>query len=445
MATLSAQESMGTIDKFIQDVGAAEKTASDRTKRAEALSEPGSQGGSTTHPVKDVDDRLEVATEGERSAENDSDIKEDQGKPGVNSAAEAKAAADGSGGAVQTSGSAADDHLQIGTNTQATGDDPSVETNSAKKGKEDPGSSHPARTDNENLDGHKYSSDQLANMDLRQLAKVAADFGNDLCAVLAVEADPYAKSTYTQKQAGDSELSHQAGWELAGLFSGDFDKAAADDMVQDTLEETIKVAAEDADRVISFLNSYQDGIQKHAMGEEGGMGMPGMEEMPPTPPGGGMPMGGGGGEEDMMSALGGGDPAAGDPMGGGMGGGEEDMMSALGGGEEEMGDEGGEEVAQLAEALDSLGISVEELEAAMASQDGGGAPGGDMGGEMGGEDMGGMPDEGMEGGLEVEAGDRWRRQQRGGHRKTAAVKRGEAKNAVRDYIQEVISRSRNAR
>ena len=55
MTALSAKESMNTIDKFIREVGAAEKSA------AEAHSEPGSVGGATEHPVKDVDDYTEVA------------------------------------------------------------------------------------------------------------------------------------------------------------------------------------------------------------------------------------------------------------------------------------------------------------------------------------------------------------------------------------------------
>jgi hypothetical protein len=409
MTTLSAKESMGTIDKFIQEVGATEKAAQD--KQATALSEPGSQGGETSHPVKNVDDRLEVAKEGERSSENEADVKEDQGNPGVDSTPEAKAGSDG--GAVQTPGSAADDHLQIGTNTQATGDDPSTETNSAKAGKEDPGSSHPARTDNDQLDGHKYSADQLAQMDLGQIAKIAADLGNDLCASLAVE-DPNASAAsqaQPSKQAADNgqpenaALAHQAGWELAGLLTGDFDKEAADSLVEGTLQETIKVAADDADRVVRFLGAYEQGTQeKQAMGEEG-MPPEMMGGEPPAPEGGGMPMGEGGGEEDMMAALGGGDPAAEDPMGGEMGG-------EMGGGDEE--------AEELAMILEELGVTPEELEAAMAAEEGGGLE------EGGGE------------GMEVEASDRR------GSTKTAAVKKGNTNAGVRDYVKEVISRSRRA-
>jgi hypothetical protein len=171
MAT-SAQSTLGTIEQFIGTVGA-------RQKQAEANTEPGSIGGATSHPVKNVDDRTEPAKEGARSKENTTDVKEDQGKLSVESAPEATAKsaaallagfakkAEG-GGAVSTPGSAADDHLQIGTNVQPTGDDKSNETSSAKAGKEDPGSTHPARTDNTALDGHKYAGDD-------GLKKIAAE------------------------------------------------------------------------------------------------------------------------------------------------------------------------------------------------------------------------------------------------------------------------------
>ena len=172
MAT-SAQRSINTIESFLQQIGG-------QIKSAEAHTEPGSIGGETEHPVKDVDDKTEVAQTGDRASENESDVKEDQGEAGVDSTPEAKAAAHvarllkgaatsggqqaltpgnqtgkkmlrkkAEGGAAATPGSAADDQLQIGTNKQPTGDDPANETGSAKGGKEDPGTDHPARTDND--------------------------------------------------------------------------------------------------------------------------------------------------------------------------------------------------------------------------------------------------------------------------------------------------------
>ena len=80
--TISASQSMNSIDRFLQEVAATEKQA------AEAHTEPGSIGGSTEHPVKDVDDFTEEAKEGFRSAENDADVKADQGPPSVDNTPE---------------------------------------------------------------------------------------------------------------------------------------------------------------------------------------------------------------------------------------------------------------------------------------------------------------------------------------------------------------------
>src|SRR5215471_8663076 len=80
----SAQHSMQTIEAFIARVGQLKQADG-----SEPESEPGSIGGETEHPVKNVDDRLQDAPEGERSKENTRDVKEDQGQPSVENAAEA--------------------------------------------------------------------------------------------------------------------------------------------------------------------------------------------------------------------------------------------------------------------------------------------------------------------------------------------------------------------
>ena len=430
--TNSAVASMGSIDRFLQEVGTTEKRA------AEANTEPGSVGGATEHPVKDVDDLTEDAKEGFRSAENESDVKADQGEASVENTPEnvaAKKAMDGKSedASVNPPGTASEDQLQIGTKKEPTGQDPSVETSSVKGEKEDPASAgdgsvghsaHPARTNNSELDGFKY-----AEMKTNDLAKVASDMGNSLLAQLA-QAD---QAPAPAKVAGDTaDVAGQAGWELAGLLSGDFDKQAADALVQSSLEEIIQTASDDAEKVAEFLHNYA--AEKQAMGEMPAgvdpamLGGEGEDPMMGGEPGGDPMMGGDPGEDPMM----GGDPAA-DPAA--MMGGEE-----MGGGEE-----GGLE--QLAAVLESLGISPEELEAAMAAQGG-----------MGGEEMGGMPPEeggmppGAEGGMppeaapddtagevpgmEVEAADKLRKQ--------AAAKKGSAVKATRDYIQEVLERSRRS-
>ena len=422
----SSQNSMATIDAFIREVGALEKVAE------ESNTEAGGYVENTDHPVKDVDDNTEDAEEGDRSAENSADVKEDQGPPSVDSTSEATAKVGEA--PVSQEGSAADDHMQIGTNVQATGDDPSEETSKAKPGKDDDGykehTSHPAATDNEELDGNKYSAD----MSIEKLATLMQEMGNDLCASFAV-GPGQQEQQYAPKQARDEapEVSHQAGWELAGLLTGDFDKQAADSLVQNTLGEIIHTASGDADKVAEYLGSYFDAQQEMAQKQaEGGMpdpaqemGIPQEGGLPPELAGGGEELGGG----DELAALGGEE---------GLGGGEE-----LGGGPEE----GIADEEQLAEILDELGVSPEELEQALAEEAGAGG-GEDLGGLGGGEELGelgglggeeelaglGGGEEGLPGSpeeLEVEA-----------HDKAAVAKRGNASGSMRNYIAEVIQRSR---
>ncbi len=462
---MSGLNTMNTIGRFIAQVNGTEKRAGFGKQGEEANTEAGSIGGETTHPVADVDDGTEPAKEGDRSAENERDNKEDQ-PVGVDSTPEAsagKTARDvfarfakpttpttkrAAEGAVQTAGSAADDHLQIGTNVQATGEDPANETGKAKAGKEDPGSSHPARTDNSELDGMKYSSDQLSKLSLEELVRLTKEAGDSLCASIAVEPAPQQTTKVAGVQTqSQPDVSLQAGWELAGMFSGNFDKKAADEMVHGTLVEIIKTAEDDADRVIHFMNVHgnkqaDDGGLPPDPAAAGGAPPPGAGGPPP----GGDPMGGGGGAPP---------PPGGDPSGGG------DMMSALGGGGGGGADPG---LQQLGQVCQMLQIKPEELANTLLQQAsdpgaaggaggaggdpaaGGGAPpppGGAGGPPPGGDPAGGgggpPPEAGggdPSGGMETQAGDR--RQT-----KTAAVvKRGSTEFQTRNYLRELMDRSR---
>ena len=443
MTALTAQESMNTIDKFIREVGATEKLA------AEANTEAGSIGGATEHPVKDVDDHTDDADEGFRSKENDADVKADEGPPSVDNqpiatpekTAEGKSEGGAAGDPVQSPGSAADDQLQIGTVKEPTGDDPSVETGSAKAEKEDSGgpggpTTHPASTANSSLDGLKYAESQLEEMPLADLAKVASDLNNAILAELAVHDFSKTAATEDDKKSVEvtndkaaTDVAAQAGWELAGLLTGDFDKEAADAMVQETLVDIIKTASDDADRVNGFLASYSEELNnqkkvatdKSANEEALAAMMAGGGGAPPEE--GGMP------QEAAMEAvqdMGGGEELGGLGAGPGAGLGAEEGIP-----EEGIPEEGGGDVEQLAAILEELGISPEELQAAMAAEEGGGLEGGGL---EGGGLEGGIPEEAppeAAAGLEVEAAD-----------KKAAAKKGSAGNAVKDYIQEIIARSR---
>lgn len=407
-------------------------------KTAEANTEPGSQGGPTTHPVKSVEDNTRDATEGARSAENTKDVKGDQGKPSVDSTPEASAK---KAAAKQAGGPGAEDHLQLGTTVAATGEDPENETNKAKPGKDDPGSSHPARTDNTALDGMKYAQ-SLQEVPLEKLAESLQDIGNSICADLVaqgVETDATKQAQAgdkpnTQQQqpttklaSVDPALAQQVGWQMAGILTGTLDKKASDAMVVDTIAGIIKAGEDDADRVAGWLNDYFH--TKNAQQKRG-------EGPPMMPPGGGG--GGGGGDAAMAAALGGGGAPGGmeDPAAAGAGGG------APGGGAPGGGAPGGGGGGGLQEMLAQLGISEEELMAAIEEEaaqggmgQGQGAPppppggGGAMPG-AGAAPAGASPGGGPGAGMEVAAGDR------------SGKASPPTKEAVASYVREVVGRSR---
>jgi hypothetical protein len=429
----SAIQSMRSIDRFLREVAATEKRA------AEAHTEPGSVGGGTTHPVKGVDDSTEKATEGFRSQENEADVKADEGPASVDNtpegvankkaAARKKVAVDGKSesSGINPPGTAASDQLQIGTRKAPTGEDPAVETSSVKSEKEDSAgtrlgsTTHPARTNNSELDGYKY-----AEMTVEKLAAHTANLGNSLLAKLAeltgdqhkldvnknnkidgadLSALRKGKAPAKAEEKAAVDLAGQAGWDLAGLVSGNFDKQAADALVFDTVQQIIKTASDDADKVAYFIAAFQ--AQQHEMAKEA------MGEMPQ-----------------------GVDPAM-------MGGSPEAAMMPPGGGE---GGEGGGE-SDLASLAAQLGITPEELIAAVEAE-----AGHSEGGED--EEAANAPP-----GMEVEAAFKAaadamaavreakehadkEKVEKEKEEKAAAAKKGAAEKTVRDYMQEVLARSR---
>lgn len=418
MSQNSAQRAMGTIDEFIRAVSnGSEKRA------ASPISEPGSVGGETQHQIKKVDDGLEVPKEGDRSKENTADVKKDQGAAGIDSQPEKAASIFGLASrfakvAANSGGTAEDDQLQIGTKKAPTGEDPKSETASAKAGKQDSPSTHPARTDNDELDGHKYASTDP----LEKLAAMTQEIGNALCSQIAwlnqqsgqqqkTASQPVAQPQVQTKVATiDPELAQQAGWELAGLLNGTLDKQAAEAMVQSTLEQITKTASDDADAVIWYI---QKRLEKTA--EPG---------LPPEMAGGDPPGGAPGGEAEMMAALGGAGAPGEPPPGGGAPGGMPGEMPGGAGGE------GGEmSPDQLMQILEQLGVTPEELQEALAQE---------MGGGGGGAPPGGAPPEmaGAAGGAPPEMAG-----------KTAADKHAKAgfdkqALAITNMIREVVTRSR---
>jgi hypothetical protein len=445
--TLSAQESFGTIDKFIEQVGAAEKRGGDALltpgsahedhKAATLDVQPTGEGkdGGKGHKVKHTKD--DPPTKGPKLADAPIDEK---------NAFDLTRFAMPTGGTKQadaaflTPGSAAADHDgQADLDPQPTGEGKKTEP---KSGKEDPGTAVPARTDNESLNGGKYAADALEQMPLEELAKLASDLNNDFCAAVSTQEPTAAAQHVKQASAAiDPALAHQAGWEMAGLATGTFDKQAADNLVRQKLSEMIKTAAADADNVNTYLSNFRQGVLQAEMQKQAEGAMPPDPSMPPPPPSGdpGAGAGGPGGPSPMgAGAGGGGDPqammAALQQGGGGAPGG---MPGGAPGGDPSGGAGGVDpQVMELAQVLSQLGVTPEELEQAMAQEEGGGGGPGGPGGPGAGGVAGGDPSAGgggPAGGAEPAkmAGDR------------GSVKRGNTREGVREYIQEVIGRSRS--
>lgn len=307
----------GYLETLLQRAVSAKSAAA---KSAKPLSEPGSIGGETTHPVKSVDDGLEKPNEGARAKENERDSKEVKqvDPPDLKSEGDANTNQDG---------------LGVGVTQSPVGGDPKVED--AYKGtKDDPGSTHPARADNK---GEKYAEvralplEKQAGVVIDQvekfLAKVAAAKSASANAPAPVAAPAAAPApTYTPDElAKAAEAGYKAADSLAAQHALGVD--------------VITKFAHDADHMAQLTAAYLQ--QKQAEAEAQMMGEPGMEQM-----GGGMP------------------PEA--AMGGGMGG-------------EPDGDEGGQidpaAIQELLAVLAEKGISLEDLEA-LAAQEGEGAEGG---------------------------------------------------------------------
>ena len=379
----AAQQSVDTIEAMLARVN--------NQKRAEAKTEAGGFAGGSSHPSTDVDDRTEDASEGARSAENTADVKEDQGSSSVDSTSPG------------TPGGQDSVQMNIGTNQSATGEDPAVETESAKGGKDDPGSSHPARTDNNSLDGQKYASAR----NVISLIKSAQSQGTQLLAKIAVESDGALKQAATKLQKkkaadkvvdeggklppttvddsdsdaskappgkGSSKAAAQAGAQLAdAAINTAALKQAQDEMVVRSLAETVDVAYRMAEKTAAYLNNYL--AEKKAMeeGAEGGDPSQGKSEgseaedsqhseegsseepgsLPGSAPAGDPMAGGGEGGGDSEQALlellaGGQGMGAGQAAGGMMGGGDPMAGGGMGGGDPMAGGMGGGDPSMVA-------------------------------------------------------------------------------------------------
>ncbi len=125
--------------------------------------DPGTQVGPSTHPTAKLDDGTVNQPEGSRAKENTEDVQEAHGDASVDAAEQVPP------------GTAKSDMPQVGVKHSPTGEDPETEDD-YKFGVKDPGTTHPARfDDNEKYsmcsfeDGYRKSA-ELANAILADLA-----------------------------------------------------------------------------------------------------------------------------------------------------------------------------------------------------------------------------------------------------------------------------------
>jgi cell division septation protein DedD len=410
----------GSLREFFAEIDGTKSAA---VKAADKpISEPGSIGGETSHPSKNVDDRLIPEQTGARYSENTSDVKKDVGAPSVENAPTYSWEGKGSGKQMEH-------QMQIGAKHAPTGEDPSVE-HDFKGDKEDPGTTSVMKAD----DGHKYGS-----YEFKKLAGMLGTLGNDILADIsngklvekkAAPGDgevhsrgqtfkvqhsqqpttpkdpPKGESAPQSEQEPEPELDEATkqaaaiGYQLAALQN--LDEPAADARVAEMFEHIIKEAQIQADLTAQYMDAFA-GTIKRAGDPTGGGGedhsAPGDESSGANPAAGIDPTSGGSGDPTMGGGGGGGgtDPLeiiaslppealqqiammvqsgaipgmGGDPSGGGGGGmppGGGGGMPPGGGGMPPGGGDpsggGGDQAEHLNGAMHEMGVSPDELEAA---------------------------------------------------------------------------------
>jgi hypothetical protein len=297
----------------------AEKVAA--AKQASPVpADPGGYKGPSSHPSAHVDNDVQKATTGERASEYEADIKKQQGALSVDNTPE-----------MSQEGRQDDVQLNIGVNVAATGEDPSAEKD-YKGTKDDPGTSHPAKTN----DGEKYSQ-----VSFKEAHTKCSSLGNEILADLINFGDsrlgekaaemPAALKEHAKKKEhselkgdqhkldvdgdgkiegsdladlrndkdSDKEASFRAGYELAAALG--LEKSAAEAGVRDVCANTLREADEMAELFVGFYSTKQANEDESEEGEdheepdgdEGGAEAPAEGAMPPVS------------VEDMMGGAGG--------------------------------------------------------------------------------------------------------------------------------------------
>lgn len=350
------------------------------SKKAEANTEAGSVGGDTSHPVKSVDDQTGDANEGARSSENTSDVKKQVPAGGVDSATDNPPDQE-------------DQQHDVGITSTATGEDPANEDN-YKGTKDDPGTSHPAKTE----DGEKYSSmsfnklkgltEKKANALLAKISNVIKQAelhgdqekldvnpkdgkitGSDLAALRSHKGETTHGKKDDEKKAAavGYDQAVQSG-EAAAEDHAAFFKAASENMLRSALD----AATATGQYLTAFTNQLQKAAEEEAEESEA-------HEKAESP------------SEESAEHAPGGEEASDEGMtsGGDIGATDGDLAAM--GGEAPAGDEGS--IDELLGALAEMGVSPDEVMAALSGEEGG-----DMAGGLPPEAAGLPPEAAMAGG-----------------------------------------------
>lgn len=242
------------------------KSAAQKKAENPTPADPGGYMGASSHPSAHVDNDGQAAETGARAAEYEADIKKQQGALAVDNTPE-----------MSYEGRQDEVQQNIGTNVAATGEDPAAE-HDYKGTKDDPGTSHPAKTN----DGEKYSS-----VTFKEARDRAAALGNDILAALvnastekAAEMPAFLKDKKKEAPKGElkgdqhkldvdndgkiegsdlkslregKEAAFKAGYELAAALG--MSKEAAEASVREVAANTLREADEMADLFIGFLHS----------------------------------------------------------------------------------------------------------------------------------------------------------------------------------------------
>lgn len=257
-------DTLATIDEFLNKVSHVKKAASRK--------------GETTHPSKDVPDNTHRVQLGERFEEHKEDVEEHLGDEAHTTSnteiADAKVAAVRrilheykklADTLVRDAKEVATDG---GMKVTPTGEDPEHETESTKDTKDDPGTEHPANTENEDLNGGKYAS--YKDLPVEKLASLYKELADKICYRIAHGIAEEVKTAFDEAHNLAYQTVSQTNPTLDNLLLNSYLKKADDEKA--ILEQLEKKAAEEA--LLKYLllsnnqQQQQQEIEKKADEEE---------------------------------------------------------------------------------------------------------------------------------------------------------------------------------